>query len=386
MRLLDTATSFVQVAILAAAGVMTLAGKQVGDPLRGVTPTKPVPHLTLGAMLDESYQKSVVAWFEDHWSLKPLGVRLDNSISYWGFVEARPDKQVFVGRDDTFFMDEMIWEYNRDDTPDVQPFVQRFVRADAAARARGKAFVLAILPSKAWVARNEFPPQWEAPRATPRPCDARTYEPFVAAMRASGVPFVDGRAVLEQLTKEDPWAVYPKTGRHLSTAASCMVMKDAWRAAARIGLDPSAVDCAYTMTPTPFVVTDDDYDLFSLLNVWTPPRADRIPHSTKPPPAERVANAPDTLFVGSSFVWRLVRELDRNRVLGHTHVFYYNKTAYDWDKPNDPFPVEPETPRWREILLSKQLYIVDMPEEFMLGHMGEFVDQLTKVLTEGEGP
>jgi hypothetical protein len=146
-------------------------------------------------------------------------------------------------------------------------------------------------------------------------------------------------------------------------------------------VDVPSLDCRYELAAD-LPPDDDSLDLFRLLDVWGPHDPSPMPVMPALPPRPAGERLPDTLFVGSSFGWWMVREANRNHALGRTHFYYYNKTSYDSSDQEHPTPIRPFSPEWRRVTLSKSLYIVDMPEEYLVAHNDDFFRQIAQALTE----
>ncbi len=385
-KALELAFIALTVGLLAVPGLLTLKGKTLGDPLMGVAADAKLPAIDTKGFWEETTQKGLNDWYVQHWSTRPHAVRLDNSLSYWAFGESRPEKVVKIGKQRVLWLHEMLWFVNRDDAPDVRRAAERFKRAQDLALAHEKALVLVLLPSKWRFYADALPPDWTAPlgSSSERPCDARVTTPFAEELTRIGAKFVDARKLLlDEFGIAKREVVYAATGRHLTGPAMCRVIDAAFAVARPLlpDFDVPSLDCRYEMR-TDAPLDGDDYDLYRLINVWSPRPRDPIPVMLAVEDRPAYENLPDTLFVGSSFVWRLIKETDRNHALGETHTYYYNKTVFPWGAEQSTWPVAPGTDAWRELTLKKRLIIVDMPEEYLVDHNAEFLEQLTKLLSE----
>lgn len=345
-------------------------------PIEGAVAETQRPAVSLSGLMQEDFQRGFTAWYEQHYSLRASATRLDNSIGYYVLHETRPDKHVKVGRDDVLFLDEQIWFNNRRETsqPAIDAFAQAARMAQDGLAARDIAFVVTLLPSKPTFYRDKIPDSWALPLGDNRPCDVTNYRPFVAAMRAHGVHFVDGRQLVSERLGGERDLIYSPTGRHLNAPAACIILEEAFnlvRAEVR-GTIPH-LDCRYerVLPPTP---AEEEYDLLRLLNVF-----DAKPRTTAPqmvPVPEPVGSTPpNALFVGSSFGWKLIKEAERNHALGHTHFFYYNRSVVDRDNLTAPlYPVPPATSaEWAALALTKSIVILPLPEEYLPFHNGDFL-------------
>lgn len=363
-------------AVLVVPAVATIAPIWPQRPIAGVEEEAVRPRLQAAALLSEAYQRAFTTWFEQRYGARPAAVRLDNSISYWLFGEARPEKRVRVGRDRVLFLDEQLYFYNGAHRPDAAAWAARAARAQALLHARGKELVVILLPSKAMVWEDALPPGWVTPLAAPRPCEVNVARAFPRALADAGVTFVDGRAELRELARRDRGAVYTRVGRHLTAAAACLVLERALELARpRLASKTiPALDCSFDMHPGASL-DDEEVDLWRLLEVWGGLPTTPFPHMREVREAVPRAERPDTLVVGSSFGRKLVGEALRNKALGQTHFYYYNRTFVDREADVE-YPLEHGSPRWRATTFEKDLYLLAVLEEYLPDDGKEFLEQV----------
>jgi hypothetical protein len=105
-----------------------------------------------------------------------------------------------------------------------------------------------------------------------------------------------------------------------------------------------------------------------------------MPEMTPVDPRPWDGTKADALVIGSSFGWRLVREAERNHVFRFDYFFYYNRTVYD-RMEGPPFKVpDPKSQVWLDLVLSKDIFIYPVPEEYLLPQRDEFVGALIEAL------
>lgn len=98
-----------------------------------------------------------------------------------------------------------------------------------------------------------------------------------------------------------------------------------------------------------------------------------VRHRDVEPPELR----PSAMFIGTSFQWTIMKDAERTHLFGAIHMDYYNKLLVAW--PQDvAVDVHPHTPEWRDLFMTKDLYILDLFEVFLLApntYVDEILDQ-----------
>lgn len=350
-------------------------------PLTGAVTAAPRPVVALSAVASEAFQSSFTKYFEQHYGLRALATRIDNSLSYWIFAEAPPDKMVRVGTNGVLYLDDQINYYNGRYEPDAAPVAAKFRRAQDLLRARGKVLVVMVLPTKTNVWPEDVPAAWRG--GAPVQLKQRITDAYVASLAGAGVLCVDGRKAVASLPRE---AIYAKTGRHLAAPASCLILSDALDLARPL-LEATVppIDCSYRMDPN-VSLDAEEFDLFKLLNAWTPRPTNAVPVTAPTKELTPRDRRADAMILGSSFGWKFVHEAERTNALRHIYFHYYLSTLVD--RNGGPHRVVPlRTKEWQDIVDASSLFLVPVPEEFLV-HDGEpFLDAIIATLdVEGKPP
>jgi len=362
----------------------------IQKPLEGALVEAKRPKLEVPAVLSEDFQRKFTAWFEQHWGLRATAARFDNSFNYYVLHESRPDKGVQVGANQTLFLNEQIWFYNRQDNPreEILAFAKLTKLVQDALSARGKELLIVLLPSKTTLYANEIPNKWRLDRlelGSKRPCEANVYAPWVAAMTAASARFIDGRKLVETELAGQRDLVYVKTGRHLNAPAACIILDRGFDLLPN-RLSIRRLDCRFerVLLPAP---SEEEFDLLRLMNVWNDnprePIAQMLPATVPDDDYLREAHLPNTIVVGSSFSWTLLKQADRNLALGRVVVLYYNTTLCLRDKTpfydqQRPVPT-PQSDEWRQLVIDdNELFLLPIVEEYIPFHNADFLMQLAE--------
>lgn len=377
----------VVVLAVASAGAVLIFTKTIEDvPLYGVEVAPEAPALTFGNVFHERYQPIATQWFERHWGLRGYAVRTDNTLNDDIFRETRTGQHVAIGRGFTLYHIEDVAYYERPDEPTATTAqARRFARLQKRLLAEREVVLLpVVLPSKSTLLRDEVPTSWRRGNAEGL-SDTNLYGAFVKALREEGAFFVDGRQMLLDdagPNRERRYEIYPRTARHISTRSSCRVMQamaDAIRPYfPQLGTE--TVDCSVQRKAAPSL-GDEELDLQRLLNTWQPPPPDVEVFELSGKPATPAFRIP-TLFVGSSFMNKMVRISRELGIFRPSIFYYYDKTIFDTERDDVRGEVKPHTPEWRADTWSKKLFIVDVLETYLPVQSVDFLDEIEDDLKE----
>lgn len=348
--------------------------------LSGVLPDSPCPEPSWSELFTEKLQSGFTRCFEQRYGGRPTATRLDNSVAYWIFGETPPEKRLRVGTNRVLYIDEQINFYNRQDRPDPGAMAAKIKRAQDLLLARGKVFVLMVIPTKTSLWPDDVPEGWRREGSSWARTRSAISDPYVKALEAAGVRFVDGRTSVRSLPRE---VVYAKTGRHLTPPAACTVLEDALALARPLIHDAEVprIECSFQMRRGA-PVAEEDFDLFRLLNVFSPPPSNAIPimePMAEVTPRERRV---DAVVVGSSFGWGQVYEAERTHAFRHISYHYYSSLLYDrGGLPSTPLVLGSKA--WQDLMASATLFLYPAPEEYLVVDGEAFVDAVIAMYSAG---
>ena len=366
--------------LLVAAYLVIAAGPLVAgrlglreQPISGSLPPTEIPALTVGAVLDESFQHAFTGWFEGHRGLLGHAVHVDNGGLYRVFGETRVGSRVRLGRGRVLFIDEDIDYLNRREhgipsAAELDRLADAIAATQRALVAGGRAMVPIIIPAKTSVYRDAIDPRWRRDFGGPAPSDVALYRYLADALTARGVTFVDMRAELaaSPVARADLWG---PEARHWSYFAACLGNHELLaRYGALLGRAAPAYPCvlAHERASKPH----DDYDLWRLLNLWKVPRvALTVPVAAHAEPAEPPPPRPRALYVGTSFNWSLIRDAAASKRIAPIHMHYYDSQLIAWPE-NTSVKAAAGAPAWREQLVDSDLIVLDLMEAALYsGHV-----------------
>ena len=269
-------------------------------PLAGVAKPRSTPW-SVTAFLDGETQKAASINLGRLSPVFPISVRAKNQLVYSLFgVSAAPG--VVIGRHgqlfEQFYIDEFCRRDGVSDASRLSAWARDIGEIQQNVTRAGKSFVYVVSPSKAARYPEDLPAS--------APCSARATDmpqklpPYLDALRAAQVTFVDGAGLLAEQRANYPIPLFPRGGTHWNSLAAGLTLKEIMRVApSPIG----AFDFSWRLAPEP---VGTDRDLADLMNLLRPD----LDYSTtgivsKSPPGD-CARPPRLLAMGGSFVHQLL--------------------------------------------------------------------------------
>lgn len=333
----------------------------------GSLPPAPYPPASLDAMRSEEFQKAYTAWFESNLGFKGYQIAVDNTLLYHAFHDTKSGSQVMLGKHGFLFKDEDIAYYNKygsqlPDQAHLDALADRIADLQTRLAAQQRAFVPLIIPSKTTLYRDEVPDLWTRDLGEPRPSDLRIYAAMKRALDARHIRYVDAHAMFMsgQTPRAQLWSI---DARHWSSYGACLAMREVTAVYVQLTGRPALdYDCVMKLAHKP--KTNDDYDLWRLINGWGVPREPTtIPVVSHGPPPE-AEHRPSLMLIGTSFQWGLLRDGSNSQRFGRMYMNYYNKLFVEWPKDVHT-PVKPHSQEWRDVMLDDDLYVFDLFEVYL---------------------
>jgi hypothetical protein len=325
-------------------------------------------HLTLGAVRSEAYQARLTTWFEQALGLRNWSIWIDNTVLYHVFRETKWDSHVVVGDDGVLFERDDIAYYNKTgaalpDPREVDKLADHIAALQRRLQREHRALVPLLVPSKTTVFPDKVPAGWTMPLGTPRPSTEGVYRAMKRALDARGVVYVDGiELVLQSAEPRD--RLWGPSARHFSSYAGCLCVGEVVRRyAALTGTPPLDYPCQPDLEPARDA--HRDLDLSRLLNAWGAAR-DPIERDVRhdPLPAAAPPHAPRVLWISSSFGWVMIDDAELSRRFKELHIDYYDNTVYEAGALH-PFDAKQHDERWRAVVPTRDLYILELLETYL---------------------
>ena len=329
-------------------------------PLYGVEESSR-PRWAFGAWRAETFQSALRDWFESHIGFRGVMVRTDSTVC----AVLGSDKQrqtVLVGSDDAtlYVRDSLLFmAIQRRELPSFVASAESFAVHLGSVRRklhdRGRELVVVVAPNKTMLYDENVPARYRGRERV----DLQVHEALRAALERAGVPFADANALFES-QRADVDRLFPRTARHWSRLGACLVLREA------LPVNLARPDCSYDVVPISREMSPD-FDLYRLQNQWrveTGPVLNTVIRRSDNLGTDR-KRIPRALYVGTSFMWTF-GELMRHDV-DNAVALYYNRSFYDvTSNARDPLPpAEPGSPRWADYALGRDLYVIEILEEYL---------------------
>lgn len=285
------------------------------------------PALSLSTLWDGSFQKQFDAWYAAEFAGHDFLVRLYNQLRLAVFGQS--SESVQVGGDGQLYeapyLEEALGttvEWQMTDA-EVAALAEGLAQLAELCRSRGKAFAVVLSPSKVSFTKQDVPWAWQH-AVHYYTEEQRPYYRVRQALADAGVPFVDGRALLEG---GRDYPVFPQTGIHWTHAAAVEVVQNLCAVLEAQGVTlpvPRAENI--TLSDTMFNLTDVDLSLLQN-NFQQLERGWYVHYTlTKEETAETVQ--PNILLQGDSFTNTLYEVMCAANMGEVSLMFYQNRL---WD-------------------------------------------------------
>ncbi len=316
--------------------------------IHGVSLPKHAPLLTIDALLTGSYQEKAEEWLMKKSGLWTYFVRSDNQLNYeaFGLLSTNYNSQVVLGKNSILFEREYIEALNgkrQASEETLEVLAQDLATLQNALHQRGIGFSLILSASKAELYQDQIPAQF----LTPHPPLQSKYEYFTDRLQQHSVSFIDGPKILREIERGKNVRTFAATGTHWSAYGVCNVIQSLLQEVEQqLNKKPKDLICGpLVLRPTP---RKADQDLLEIANVWTTEsflQPQYYPKTSVKKEGERYK--PSMLFIGTSFVWPMLKVMDRHRLYQRSSFFYYysrnrkfpsgsyrkiDKATLDWEK------------------------------------------------------
>jgi hypothetical protein len=282
--------------------------------------------LSWSTFRDGTFQKAVASHVTDAMPVRPLLIRINNSIRFELFGELTAPHVVNGAKGQLIersYLDEYCARTEGMGANLAATILPKLKDIQNYYEARGAIFVYLISPSKAAHLPEYFVDRVPCP-STPQ---ARTHfvADYVGALRQAGIHVVDTASLIHSLKGTYPFDLFPQGGVHWNDVggarAVSALVEEINRLAGREIIPPFKF--TYTLSVP---ANGADRELVDLLNVFFPPLAYQTPKvSFQPsvPCSESPARDLNVIVVGSSFGHLPGRIMIEANCLDHLQFYYY---------------------------------------------------------------
>ena len=324
------------------------------------------PDFTLLSFLDGKYQENLEKWFKRDSGIWPYLVRTENQLNFSLFKLASTNYKstVVVGKDNNLIERSYIRAANDLDSATAERLtkkVNKLKELQDLFESKGAAFIVMISPNKPALYPEFLPEAYFKPGGEER---VSKYERMIPLLRKAGVNVLDGYKFFKDRINEDPYPFFDFSGTHWNEYGSCLIGQQL------ISLSQELINKPLiSFTCDPVIVNDvpgySERDLSRILNIWWP----EATYSNSPrPKSVRVSRGgeyrPNVLFVGTSYMWALLRHLDVHRVFRKRDFYYYFKRNSTYPKRSFK-TIDKARINWQKNVFSKDLVVLEVNEAFV---------------------
>lgn len=309
---------------------------------------------------DGSFQRAFEAWFAQRLGFRGQLVRAENELNVraFGHFQSNANAGLLLGKNQVLFERPYLEAMQGKNAVPVSTLQEKVRLLEVLAtylQQDGKALVLIISPNKAVLYRNDIPAkyQYASPSAT------TNYEIFRDLLATTTIPVIDMQARLSRA--DDP---FEPTAAHWNDPVACEVMKLSLdQLGVQLNRTLRQLDCRSLKTRT--VPLDADRDLLKLANLWNEKRfyteARYVDSAllTPTPPAQLQA-----LYIGSSYVWSLLKFVSRHRLFQETTFLYYFASRHSYPGPKGR-AIDRAKIRWKESIFSRDAILIEINAAFV---------------------
>ncbi|PWT89949.1 MAG: hypothetical protein C5B54_08100 [Acidobacteria bacterium] len=338
------------------------------------------PRLTFKKWFNGKFQPAATTWFERNSGFVGHFAKTYNQLIFHFFKEAPNARGVIVGKDHYLYMDNYVtpWQgFGVGKAEELNKVARQLKELQDALAKRGVTFLLVIAPSKATVYPEHIPNRYHV-KGTP----TTNYDLIVPYLKDNHVQYVDGHEYFLALKPSSEYPLFPVAGIHWSYYGACR-MSQVIQSKLGSLMKKQLVDLNCEPVKVDTDPTGSDRDIAELMNLWTPEVLTSFPtpHPRVWIDDEIEAYKPSVLFVGDSFCWTLLDTTGR-KAFKNIHFLIYNNSLYPYPKRSKGVGWRKDPDRLRELMLSKEVLILEAVEPNLRYAGYGFIDDALAALGE----
>lgn len=328
----------------------------------GVVLPEQAPSFSFSGFLSGDYQEKAEEWLMKKSGLWTYLVRSENQLNYniFGLLSTNYDSRVVLGRNGILFEREYLDVLNGKNNATnaaLEDLVRDLKKLQAGLSKKGVSFSLLLSASKAELYREEIPEEYLASGVNA----PSKYTRFRKLLEKNSVPFIDGPRVLQEIEKGKGIRTFAATGTHWSEYGVCEVIRALFRQLEKqIGKELKSLRCEPTiLRQTP---RKPDRDLLEIANIWTNSKF----HQAQLYPKTSVAENPDAykprmLFIGTSFIWPMLKVMERHKLYHRSDFYYYYSRNREY--PSGSYrQINKAKIKWDEYVFTRDAIVIEINE------------------------
>lgn len=275
---------------------------------------------------DGSKQSSLAENFTKKLGFRKLSIKLNNTLNALLFreYESSDGTGVIIGKNKELFEMGPLMAYRQsalvpNDT--LREKVKNIITVSDWLQANGVRLILLISPSKVSAYRGKVPSEWELHEGYE---SNSSYLRMKQMLENSSVKILDGPEFIKDVSTRRQIPMFPKTGTHWNYVAACEVASNLTLLIDSIIPETTGkLLCGDTVAQAK--PKGDDDDLLDIMNVYYKEKffPENFYYPKTSHDKNNVTRKPNILVIGSSYVWQLVKVLDKHNLFSKFDFYYY---------------------------------------------------------------
>lgn len=349
--------------------------------LRGFVMPKPLQVPNLAQIVDGSFQKKAELWFLRRHGFWGHLVRLDNQLNFAVFkqISASYKASLKLGNDGWLFQTLYLDSFNGSSQhPNgvLNARALQLKRLQDLLAERGIGFLLLISTNKIAVHPEIVPSQFYASYREKR---ANTYQRMTPLLDAYKVHYFDTQKYFVELSKNSSIKYFTPSGSHWNDVGACLVSREiVSRMEDSLGKELITFSCE----PLKFreKPRSTDLDLLYIANLWDNSFYNQLtPYPTTESVQPKELYRPKVLFVGTSFVWSILRFMDYHKIYHYSDFLYYYNRRRNYPSGSQ-HPLDRAGVNWDEQIFSNNFVVIEINMASLQDAGFEFLDDAIREL------
>jgi len=258
-----------------------------------------VPEPVFKNFLENTYQDSVISWFNATTGFRPLLLRLRNQIDYSCFNIARG--RTMSGKDGYLYLDESVQRYTGE-TYDSAFICRRMDSVEMLRKylaQRNIPLLFVVEPGKAAFYKQHLPDEAVAMKKS-----LTAYELLLGQLQAKQIDYIDLASYYIKIREHSPYELFPKLGMHWTNYGAAVGLDTVYKKIARVlNFEPLKIDLSKVTLSTELKFPEDD--LAEMMNILKIKHLDTLatPVPVCSPPDSQAVRKPKILFIGDSYTY-----------------------------------------------------------------------------------
>lgn len=332
-------------------------------PLGGYERNVIFPKFDTNSFFEGIFQQNLTRYISKKIGLRSYFVRTDNqiSVSVFGQTSPKTGAQVVIGKDKTLLERAYIKARNKKfafDPNNLKKSAEGLAQLQSYLHSKNKAFLLLISPSKVEILKENVPKEFlkNEPKALDQLNTFRKY------LNELNVRYIDGPKFFDGLKSKLDFPTFSNTGTHWSYYPACLFLKEAIADIQKqLLINMLDLNCGQPNIMKGPIRTDKD--LLNILNIWKPTSFLKENHYSASSVQERQNTIrPKVLLIGSSFVWQLLKYIDKYNIFTQRDYFYYFNVNHSKRGIIPQGKIDKANLNWQIIFNNKDVIMIEVNE------------------------